>query len=143
YRSGDLARYRADGSIELYGRKDQQVKVRGFRIELAEIEAQLLQLSEVSEAVVLLDPSSAEPVAFVVAGQGVTGEALKAELALHLPVVMVPGRIQTLERMPRLGNGKVDRQALSRLEASDPAHAYLAPRDALEALLASRMAQLL
>ncbi|WP_426111691.1 non-ribosomal peptide synthetase [Pseudomonas sp. DSP3-2-2] len=143
YRSGDLARYRADGSIELYGRKDQQVKVRGFRIELAEIEAQLLQLPEVSEAVVLLDPSSAEPVAFVVAGQGVSGETLKAELALRLPAVMVPGRMQLLERMPRLGNGKVDRQALSRLEISEPAHAYLAPRDALEQLLASRMAQLL
>ncbi|OCR27085.1 hypothetical protein AFK24_00015 [Pseudomonas syringae] len=143
YRSGDLARYRVDGSIELYGRKDQQVKVRGFRIELAEIEAQLLQLPEVSEAVVLLDPSSAEPVAFVVAGRGVSGEALKAELALRLPAVMVPGRMQLLERMPRLGNGKVDRQALSRCEASEPAHAYLAPRDALEQLLASRMAQLL
>ena len=143
YRSGDLARYRADGSIELYGRKDQQVKVRGFRIELAEIEGQLLQLAEVSEAVVLLDPSCAEPVAFIVAGQGVSSEVLKAGLALRLPAVMVPGRMQLLERMPRLGNGKVDRQALLRLETSEPAHAYLAPRDGLEQLLASRMAQLL
>jgi amino acid adenylation domain-containing protein len=143
YRTGDLARYRVDGSIELYGRRDQQVKVRGFRIELAEIEAELLQLPGVSEAVVVLDRASSEPVAYVVAGQGAQGEDVKAQLLLRLPVVMVPARIQVLASMPRLGNGKVDRQALSRLESTAPTQTHVPPRDALEQLIATRMAQLL
>jgi amino acid adenylation domain-containing protein len=146
YRSGDLARYRAGGGFQLYGRRDQQVKVRGFRIELAEIEAQILQLPEVSEAVVLLDLASSEPVAFVVLAPGVALESLaslKAQLSQRLPAVMLPGRIQALERMPRLANGKVDRQALHSLQPAEPEQFYVAPRDALEQLIASRMAQLL
>ena len=146
YRSGDLARYRASGGIQLYGRRDQQVKVRGFRIELAEIEAQILQLPGVSEAVVMLDQVSSEPVAFVVSAPGVALDdlaSLKAQLAQRLPAVMLPGRIQALERMPRLANGKVDRQALQALQPTQSTQAYVAPRDALEQLIASRMAQLL
>lgn len=146
YRSGDLARYRASGGIQLYGRRDQQVKVRGFRIELAEIEAQILQLLDVSEAVVMLDQVSGEPMAFVVPAPGVALDdlaSLTAQLAQRLPAVMLPGRIQPLERMPRLANGKVDRQALQALQPTQSTQAYVAPRDALEQLIASRMAQLL
>ncbi len=146
YRSGDLARYRADGSIQLYGRRDQQVKVRGFRIELAEIESALLQLSEVSEAVVLLDKTLAQPVAFVVLAQHSTADAvstLKAQLALQLPAAMLPARIERVLGMPRLGNGKVDRQALQALPPVAPQQLYVAPRNALEQLIASRMALLL
>ncbi|KFE52183.1 non-ribosomal peptide synthetase [Pseudomonas syringae] len=146
YRSGDLARYRASGGIQLYGRRDQQVKVRGFRIELAEIEAQILQLPDVSEAVVMLDQVSGEPVAFVVPAPGVALDdlaSLTAQLTQRLPAVMLPGRIQPLERMPRLANGKVDRQALQALQPTQSTQAYVAPRDALEQLIASRMAQLL
>lgn len=146
YRSGDLARYRACGGIQLYGRRDQQVKVRGFRIELAEIEAQILQLPEVSEAVVMFDQVSGDPVAFVVSAPGVALDdltSLNAQLARRLPAVMLPGRIQALERMPRLANGKVDRQALQALQPTQSTQAYVAPRDALEQLIASRMAQLL
>jgi amino acid adenylation domain-containing protein len=146
YRSGDLARYRAEGGIQLYGRRDHQVKVRGFRIELAEIEAGLLQLPHVSEAVVLLDQASGEPVAFVVLAPSAPDEApglLKAQLAGHLPAAMLPSRIQPVARMPRLGNGKIDRQALQHLEVAAPQQVYVAPRDSLEQLVASRMAQLL
>jgi amino acid adenylation domain-containing protein len=146
YRSGDLARYRADGSLQLYGRRDQQVKVRGFRIELAEIEGALLQLPEVSEAVVLLDQTLAQPVAFVVMAQHAAGDAfnaLKAHLALQLPVAMLPARIERVLAMPRLGNGKVDRQALQALTPAAPQQLHVAPRNALEQLIASRMAQLL
>jgi amino acid adenylation domain-containing protein len=146
YRSGDLARYRASGGIQLYGRRDQQVKVRGFRIELAEIEAQILQLPEVSEAVVMLDQASGEPVAFVVPAPGFAREdliSLKARLVERLPAVMLPGRVEPLDRMPRLANGKVDRQALQALQPAQSTQAYVAPRDPLEQLIATRMAQLL
>ncbi|SQF97498.1 amino acid adenylation protein [Paucimonas lemoignei] len=146
YRTGDLARYRTSGGIQLYGRRDQQVKVRGYRVELAEIEAQMLQFPEVSEAVLIIDQATAELAAFVVLAPGVAVEAvpgLKAALGQRLPAVMVPGRIERLERMPRLANGKVDRQGLHGVKPAGVQQAYVAPRDSLEQLIASRMAQLL
>ena len=143
YRTGDLARYRVDGGVQLYGRCDQQVKVRGFRIELAEIEAQLLRLPQVSEAVVVL--VQGEPQAFVVlraaADEGVLAQ-LKTQLVERLPAAMVPRQILSLERMPRLPNGKVDRKALLHTQPVVSQHIYVAPRDALEQLLSTRMAQL-
>ncbi|WP_395607830.1 amino acid adenylation domain-containing protein [Pseudomonas sp. B22129] len=144
YRTGDLARYRVEGGVQLYGRRDHQVKVRGFRVELGEIEAQLLQLPEVSEAVVVLVQE--EPQAFVVvrasAGEEVVA-GLKAQLAQRLPAAMVPRQILSLERMPRLPNGKVDRKALQQAQPVVSRAAYVAPRDALETLLSTRMAQLI
>ena len=147
YRSGDLARYRADGAIQLHGRRDQQVKVRGFRIELAEIEAELLRLPQVAEALVLPAASAEQGLlAFVVAQQGLSAgllDAVRAELGARLPSVMVPQRLQLIEQFPRLANGKIDRKALQQWAdvAADDQDA--APRDALEQLLAARMAQLL
>lgn len=143
YRSGDLARYRVDGGVQLYGRRDQQVKVRGFRIELAEIEAQLLRLPQVSEAVVVVVQD--EPQAFVVlrvAADEAVLTQLKNQLAERLPAAMVPRQILSLERMPRLSNGKVDRKALQHTQPVVSQHVYVAPRDALEQLLSTRMAQL-
>lgn len=147
YRSGDLARYRADGAIQLHGRRDQQVKVRGFRIELAEIEAELLRLPAVAEALVL-PAASAEHglLAFIVAQPGATAGQLdtaRAELSARLPAVMVPQHLQLIERFPRLANGKIDRKALQQLAATAADDEGVAPRDALEQLLAVRMAQLL
>lgn len=144
YRSGDLARYLPQGGIVLYGRRDHQVKVRGFRIELAEIEQHLLRAPGVSEAVVLL--AQDEPVAFVLPSQDAPAEwlpTLKQHMTEHLPAVMVPRQYQVVQHMPRLGNGKVDRQALQRLELIEEDDIFVEPLDALEALLASRMAQLL
>ncbi len=144
YRSGDLARYLPQGGIVLYGRRDHQVKVRGFRIELAEIEQHLLRAPGVSEAVVLL--AQDEPVAFVLPSQDAPAEwlpTLKQHMTEHLPAVMVPRHYQVVQHMPRLGNGKVDRQALQRLELIEEDDSFVEPLDALEALLASRMAQLL
>ncbi|MGE7993563.1 non-ribosomal peptide synthetase [Pseudomonas sp. NPDC089554] len=145
YRTGDLARYRPEGGIVLQGRADQQVKLRGFRVELAEIEAQLAALEAVSEAAVVLDAQH-EPLAFVTAigepGEGWTS-ALKAQLEQRLPAVMVPRQVHALTRMPRLGNGKIDRKALASLDLGATQQAYVAPRDALEQVLAGRMAQLL
>ena len=147
YRSGDLARYRADGAIQLHGRRDQQVKVRGFRIELAEIEAELLRLPSIAEALVLPAASAEQGLlAFIVAQQGATADLLdsaRAGLVARLPAVMIPQHLQLIERFPRLANGKIDRKTLQQLADSATDDEGAAPRDALEQLLAARMAQLL
>jgi amino acid adenylation domain-containing protein len=147
YRTGDLARYRTDGAIQLYGRRDQQVKVRGFRIELAEIEAVLLRMPQVAEALVLPAASVEQGLlAFIVAQPGsATGvlDAARAGLSARLPSVMVPQHMQLIEAFPRLVNGKIDRKALQQLAGAATDDKDAAPRDALEQLLATRMAQLL
>jgi len=144
YRTGDLARYRPDGGVQLHGRRDQQVKVRGFRIELAEIEAELLGVPQVAEALVL--PGEQGLQAFIVAPQGLPSDVLsaaRAQLNARLPSVMVPQHWHLIERFPRLANGKIDRQALQQLAAATGDEEGVAPRDGLEQLLAARMAQLL
>ena len=112
YATGDLARLHPDGSIELLGRTDYQVKVRGYRIELAEIEAALVQHSSVREAVVL-QTEAGRLVAYVAALQS---EALLTELfallGRTLPEYMVPSSFVVLDRLPRTANGKVDRKSL-------------------------------
>ncbi|WP_312936091.1 phosphopantetheine-binding protein, partial [Pseudomonas sp.] len=129
----------------LQGRADQQVKLRGFRVELGEIEAELAALADVSEAAVVLD-GQGEPLAFVTAQSEAPddwGNRLKRQLEQRLPAVMVPRSVQPLARMPRLGNGKIDRQALTASDLGATQQPYVAPRDALEQVLAARMAQLL
>ncbi|ROO33587.1 non-ribosomal peptide synthetase [Pseudomonas sp. 7SR1] len=147
YRTGDLARYRADGAIQLHGRRDQQVKVRGFRIELAEIEAELLRLPGVAEALVLPAASGEQGLlAFVVAQPGQSVgllDAARSGLSARLPSVMVPAHLQLIEQFPRLANGKIDRKALQQLAGAATNSQDAAPRDGLEQLLATRMAQLL
>lgn len=144
YRTGDLARYRVDGGIALYGRRDHQVKVRGYRVELAEVEQQLLSAEDVSEAVVL--HVEGELQAFVLAHQGAPAswlEQLKAFVERRLPAVMAPHRYQVVGHMPRLANGKVDRQALLAMERVADVVPMVEPRDALERVLMSSMARLL
>lgn len=144
YRTGDLARYLAEGGIVLHGRRDHQIKVRGFRIELSEVEAQLLRDPAVAEALVIAGDSAEQGLqAFVVARHGLSADGLREQLAQQLPAVMVPQQIRLLERLPRLANGKIDRKALQQLASQGIEEDYLAPRDALEQLLAGRMAQLL
>lgn len=148
YRSGDLARYRPEGGIQLYGRKDQQVKIRGHRVEPAETEQALLLLPSVTEAAVVVRQSGegAELVAFVVV-QGTLPEdpasELRGALRAYLPEAMLPAQVQVLSDMPRLANGKIDRQALQDRELQAVQWDFVAPRDALEELLCTRMAQLL
>src|SRR5436305_3662849 len=118
YRSGDLARYRADGAIEYLGRIDSQVKLRGYRIELGEIETALRANPAVQECVVVLrDESEKRKVlaAYVVARveETPTVEQLQAYLSTQLPDYMIPTIIRLLERLPLTLNGKVDRKALS------------------------------
>ncbi|WP_455885471.1 non-ribosomal peptide synthetase [Pseudomonas spelaei] len=152
YRSGDLGRYRPQGGVQLMGRRDHQVKVRGFRIELTEIEQALLALPGVAQAVVVPWRAGAavdgdvQLVAYVEA-QGASGpdwaDELRAALAASLPAAMVPTHCFVLDHLPRLANGKLDRQGLPAPESLLTAQVYVAPSSALQTLLAEGMAQLL
>ncbi len=138
YRTGDLACFREDGQLDYRGRIDQQVKVRGFRIELEEIESVLAQHADVRDAVVLARedvPGDKRLVAYVVSAQG-AGE-LRAWLGGKLPDYMIPSVFIPMEAFPLTSSGKIDRAALPAPDASRRAQeqTYLAPRDQLEQLL--------
>ncbi|MFJ9692626.1 amino acid adenylation domain-containing protein [Kitasatospora sp. NPDC101183] len=118
YRTGDFVRRGPDGLFEFRGRRDDQVKVRGFRIELEEIRAALVGHPGVADAVVLThEDGTSRYLAAHVAGRDPdappTGPQLRAYLADRLPAFMVPAVITVLDRLPLLANGKVDRAALS------------------------------
>ncbi|MVV47311.1 amino acid adenylation domain-containing protein [Pseudomonas sp. PB120] len=124
YRSGDLARFRADGVVEYLGRIDQQVKIRGFRIELGEIEACLLEHEGVREAFVIdrEGPVSRQLVGYVVprdplADEQGLREALTTHLRSRLPAHMLPAHLMCLAALPLTPNGKLDRQGLPAPEA--------------------------
>jgi acyl-coenzyme A synthetase/AMP-(fatty) acid ligase len=146
YRTGDRARWRADGTLEFLGRTDRQVKVRGFRIEPGEVEAVLCAQPGVREAVVLARedaPGDARLVAYVVADRGAAldpGE-LRAALRAVLPEHMVPGAVVALDALPLTPTGKTDVAALPAPGAA--ASTYAAPRSALEEVLAADWAAVL
>ncbi|HYR09522.1 MAG TPA: amino acid adenylation domain-containing protein, partial [Longimicrobium sp.] len=146
YRSGDLARRRADGSLEFHGRADDQVKVRGFRIEPREIESVLLHHPAVRETVVLTrgEGEAKRLVAWFVAAGEVGAAELRAHLLAHLPGHMVPSAFVRLDALPLTRNGKVDRRALPEPDAGDLAGThFVAPGTPTEEVLATLWAQLL
>jgi amino acid adenylation domain-containing protein/non-ribosomal peptide synthase protein (TIGR01720 family) len=144
YRSGDLARWRHDGSIDYVGRADHQVKIRGFRIELGEIEARLLQQPMVSSAAVVAREFGAgrQLIGYVSGDAGLDDLALRKALSAELPDYMVPARIVVLDRFPLMVNGKVDRHALPAPDVADAA-IRVAPRTPNERVLAGIWADLL
>lgn len=148
YRTGDLCRWRADGAAEYLGRLDHQVKLRGQRVELGEIEAQLLKQPQVREAVVVARDEAAGPrlVAYVVPQADAAtplGPALREAMSRALPDFMVPAVWVELERLPLSPNGKVDRKALPAPQAPEPAGAPAAPRTDNERRLAALWSELL
>ncbi|HVR97729.1 MAG TPA: amino acid adenylation domain-containing protein, partial [Thermoanaerobaculia bacterium] len=144
YRSGDLARWRGDGLLEFLGRVDQQVKVRGFRIEPGEIEAALTARPEVREAVVAVRHApDARLVAYVVPGDTeVSTDALRDHLRERLPEYMVPAAWVVLPALPLTSSGKVDRKALPEPEAP-AAGETVAPRTPVEERLAAIWSEVL
>ncbi|GAB1510344.1 amino acid adenylation domain-containing protein [Actinophytocola sp. KF-1] len=113
YRTGDRVRQRQDGTLEFLGRLDDQVKVRGVRIEPAEVEAALVAHPAVRAAAVLVHPDRKRLVGYLVPAAGpVDTRALADDLGRVLPSVMVPALWQQLDRLPLTANGKVDRAAL-------------------------------
>lgn len=139
YRTGDLGRYRADGVVEFIGRADQQVQVRGFRVELDEIRAALRRHSDIDDAVVVLRDGATrgpELVAYVV--MSTEAESPPSDLLAftreQLPAHMVPARIISIEAVPMTPNGKIDRNALPEPEEASVDTSDVA-RDSLEQLL--------
>ncbi|MEM7349676.1 MAG: non-ribosomal peptide synthase/polyketide synthase, partial [Acidobacteriota bacterium] len=143
YRSGDLARYRADGEVDFLGRIDHQAKIRGFRIETGEVEAALEAHPGVGEAVVEVRedvPGARRLVAyFVAAGEPPSSEALRSFLAETLPGYMLPAAFVVLDAMPLTVNRKVDRRALPAPSSDRPLleGAFEAPENAAEQRLAA------
>ncbi|WP_418648690.1 amino acid adenylation domain-containing protein [Thauera butanivorans] len=158
YRTGDICRFRDDGVIEILGRADNQVKIRGHRIELGDVEAALAKLPGVARAVALVRPEPLDLVAAVVAAEPLEAGAdgataadfaaqLRRQLESLLPRYMLPAAIEVVTEIPLSRNGKVDRKALAqRCQGSGmPARVFETPRadDALEQKLAAIWRELL
>ncbi|HEX3693491.1 MAG TPA: amino acid adenylation domain-containing protein [Solirubrobacteraceae bacterium] len=144
YRTGDLVRWRADATLEFLGRIDQQVKLRGFRIELEEIEAVLSAHASVAAAVAAVredTPGDRRLVAYVVAaeGQAVEHEQLRRTLRGSLPPFMVPSIFVELTELPVTPNGKLDRAALPAPDGARPEleRPYAEPEGPMQEALAS------
>ncbi|MBB1062164.1 non-ribosomal peptide synthetase, partial [Marilutibacter spongiae] len=149
YRSGDLARWRADGTLEYLGRCDLQVKVRGFRVELGEVEAVLATLPGVRAAIADARPDADAGLRLaaylVAAGAGELDMAdLRARTARQLPAYMVPSAWVQIAQVPLTPNGKVDRKALPEPGATPRVRAdHVAPTRPLEHALAAIWAEVL
>jgi amino acid adenylation domain-containing protein len=145
YKTGDLGRWHADGTIEFLGRNDHQVKIRGFRIELGEIEVALRSHPDVREAVVLTrddGPGNKRLVAYVV-GEAAP-EALRTYLGSCLPEYMIPAAYVALDTLPLTPNGKLDRKALPAPDGSAyGAPAHESPQGDIETTLAHIWRELL
>ncbi|GGD98621.1 non-ribosomal peptide synthetase [Paenibacillus nasutitermitis] len=140
YKTGDLARWTEDGTLEFLGRKDFQTKVRGFRVELGEIESCLLKHRDIEEAVAvaMTDAAGGDAIcAYFVSHADAEVPELRSYMARKLPEFMVPAYFMRLNKLPLNNNGKIDRKALP---APDPATAssspYAAPENGTERLLA-------
>ncbi|GAB3136777.1 hypothetical protein GCM10027290_01110 [Micromonospora sonneratiae] len=150
YRSGDLVRYRPDGTIEFLGRIDQQVKIRGFRIELGEIESALAEHPAVRAVVVVareIQPGEKGLVAYLVCRDGTPPAVseLRAHLRDRLPDYMVPAQWMVLDALPLTASKKVDRRALPAPvpTRADVGRAYEAPRTPVEETVADIWATVL
>jgi amino acid adenylation domain-containing protein len=149
YATGDLVRRLPDGELEFLGRRDDQIKIRGFRVEPAEVEAALRAHEAVAESVVVAIPDSRGEqrlAAYVVVSQPVASDDLRRHLADWVPDFMIPASLVVLDSLPRTASGKVDRLALPSpedvLDAS-PSAAYVAPRTPVEEAVAAIWADVL
>ncbi|RKG75241.1 non-ribosomal peptide synthetase/type I polyketide synthase, partial [Corallococcus terminator] len=151
YRTGDLARWRADGSVDFLGRIDTQVKVRGFRIELAEVEAAVMSSPGVREVAVLVRedmPGDKRLVAYAVpaladtaAGTTLSSADLREHVRQRLPEYMVPTAFVLLPALPLNPNGKLDRKALPAPGATSAPGRFMEPTSPLEQKIAALWAR--
>jgi amino acid adenylation domain-containing protein len=149
YKTGDLGRWRADGTLEYLGRNDDQVKIRGFRIELGEIEAHLLRHAQVREAAVVAredTPGEKRLVAYLtrIDRSDPSAQELRAHLSRSLPEHMLPSAFVTLDSLPLTPSGKLDRRALpAPQQEAYLSREYEAPQGEVEEILAGIWQQLL
>nr|BBH87140.1 non-ribosomal peptide synthetase [Thermosporothrix sp. COM3] len=143
YKTGDLVRYLEDGTIDFLGRLDQQIKIRGFRVEPGEIEAVICQHPDVRECVVTVwEEQQEKRLLAIVVGKQLAREELRQYVADRLPAFMQPAYYSMVDTLPLTPNGKIDRRLLPQLvEASqhlqattpqEPARQFVPPRDATE-----------
>ena len=144
YRTGDMSRRLWDGSLEYLGRKDHQVKVRGMRVELGEIEAELMQCEGVSSVVVVAREAQRgeKQLACYVTGNK-NADELRSYLKKRLPDYMVPASFMVMDELPLTPNGKLDRRALQDLVVEGEEGEYLAPSTPAERIVAEVWAEVL
>ena len=137
YKTGDLAKWRADGNIEYCGRTDFQIKIRGLRVELGDIENAIQKYPMVQQTLVTALTIHAEQAlcAYFTAIQPIDTTAMQAYLKRHIPNYMVPTYYVQLDAFPVTDNGKIDRKALPMPVVVQTAQEYAAPKNALESLL--------
>ncbi|MGB1249076.1 MAG: amino acid adenylation domain-containing protein, partial [Candidatus Promineifilaceae bacterium] len=147
YRTGDRVRYRADGNIEFVGRTDNQIKLRGFRVELGEIEAALTAHAAVENAVVLLDEQQSNKRLIAYVAATIEASEVRTWLQSRLPSYMVPSGFVMLPALPRLPNGKINRKALvgmtEDVAVEKEASAEFEPQNETEAALVAVWSQVL
>lgn len=153
YKSGDLGYWNSDGTITYVGRNDDQVKVRGFRVELSEVEVYLRNHSLIEDAAVIVDKDSSgqkQLVGYIVPTVPITGDTevdldvVRASLKSQLPSYMIPSVLLVLERFPRLTNGKLDRKGLLKSKGLSSVNVgYQAPSGEIEEVLAMAWRDLL
>ncbi|ADO68947.1 non-ribosomal peptide synthetase [Stigmatella aurantiaca] len=143
YRSGDLARWRSDGSIDYLGRLDHQVKLRGYRIELGEVEAAISSHPGVQQALITVHKGQLAAYAVGRGGAIPTVQALREHAKARLPAYMVPAHILLLDAFPMTPNGKIDRKKLPDPVQSHETETFVAPQTHDEQVLARIWAEVL
>ncbi len=146
YKTGDVVRYRADGNLEFLGRVDNQIKIRGFRVELEEIEQALRSYDQINDCVVILrEDGGHRLIAYVVAeNKAPPASELRNFLKAKLPSYMVPAAFEMIAALPLMPNGKIDRRALPEPQSlTDSEEVFIAPATPIEELLASAWREVL
>ncbi|MBR5773794.1 MAG: amino acid adenylation domain-containing protein, partial [Clostridia bacterium] len=144
YRSGDLAKWLPDGTLEYLGRIDDQIKIRGFRVELGDIDAAIRNLDEVEDcAVIAKNDASGEKAiyAYIVSDTQIILSTVRDRLREVLPEYMIPSYMGQIDELPITSNGKLDRRALPEIEAV--AREYVAPRNKNEKIICDIFADIL
>lgn len=137
YKTGDFGRWRADGTIQYFGRKDALVKVRGMQLSLEEVKKELAALPGITSAEVIFDQESENLIGLYVSDKEIPEETIARDLFLVLPAYMIPVRIVHMEAFPLLVNGKVDRQELRKILDTSQEKNYVAPANDIERTLVS------
>ena len=147
YRTGDIGKYNSNGELEYIGRKDFQIKMRGLRIELSEIERQLLNIPHIKNCAIIYKEqpeNNSYLAAFFTSNRTMDISYIRAELSKHLPLYMVPKYIIQLKNMPITRNGKIDLKTLKKYEISAiETENYVAPENELQKLFCDTWEKLL